>query len=69
MSTPIPCDDPECKLPVARVLNGALVIESRHHGKVHRGTISLHALENLLTTCNNSVILHTGDVKQVRTPP
>jgi hypothetical protein len=56
VSTPISCDNEHCRLPSARVVNGALVIESRHHGEVHRCTISLHWLQSLLTTRDNSVV-------------
>ena len=54
--TPIPCDNDNCKLPSARVQNGALIIESRHHGEIHRCTISLHLLQNLLTVSDKTVL-------------
>jgi len=40
----------------AAVVNGVLVIESRHHGEVHRCTISLHLLQNLLTVSDKTVL-------------
>jgi hypothetical protein len=69
MITPIPCDDDHCNLPVARILNGVLIIESRHHGKVHRGTISLHWLQNLLTSRDTSATLRLDGVSQTLAPP
>jgi hypothetical protein len=54
--TSIPCDNQHCHLPSARVINGVLIIESRHHGEVHRCTISLQLLQNLLTIDTHSVI-------------
>jgi hypothetical protein len=37
-----------CGLPFARVQNGALVIESRHHGDKHYNVIALDMLRDLL---------------------
>lgn len=54
--TPIPCDNDNCNLPSARVQNGVLIIESRHHGEIHRCTISLHLLQNLLTLNDKTVL-------------
>jgi hypothetical protein len=54
--TPILCDNDNCKLPSARIVNGALVIESRHHGEVHRCTISLHLLQSLLTVSDKTML-------------
>ena len=34
----------KCKLPFARVVAGALVIESRHHGKKHTNVVSISEL-------------------------
>jgi hypothetical protein len=34
-----------CRLPFARIENGCLIIESRHHGSRHTNTISLDVLE------------------------
>jgi len=70
MTTPILCDDQHCSLPVARVVNDVLVIESRHHGKVHRNTISLQRLLNLLTLPQSSAILRNdGVLEQDRVRP
>lgn len=34
----------ECRTPVAEVVDGVLVIKSRHHGNVHTTIIRLEAL-------------------------
>jgi len=68
MTTPIPCDDDNCNLPVGHVVDDVLIIESRHHGKRHRRTISLHYLRKLLTECDKLDILRTDGVKQ-QAPP
>jgi hypothetical protein len=44
----VSCTDPHCSLPVAKIINGALVIESRHYGKKHQGVISLEWLRDQL---------------------
>jgi hypothetical protein len=33
-----------CELPFARVQNGVLIVESRHHGQIHVNTIPIAAL-------------------------
>ena len=33
-----------CELPFARVQNGVLIVESRHHGEVHVNAVPLAAL-------------------------
>ena len=38
----------QCGLPFARIQNGVLVVESRHHGQVHLNVISLAAIRELL---------------------
>jgi hypothetical protein len=52
--TAIHCDDPTCRLPSARIINGALVIESQHYGKKHYCTLSLTWLKDLLTNESQS---------------
>lgn len=42
----LPCD--KCRLPYARVQNGCLVIESRHHGEIHTNAIPLAQVRALL---------------------
>ncbi len=37
-----------CKLPFARIQNGVLIIESRHHGEKHTNVISLADLIQLI---------------------
>lgn len=39
--TDIVCDTPGCSLPAARVVNGVLVLVSRHHGEHHVTTVPL----------------------------
>jgi hypothetical protein len=69
MTTPIPCDTPNCSLPSARIINGALVIESRHRGEVHRCTLSLHYLLKLLTGRDESVLPSALTTPQKTAPP
>ena len=38
------CSQEECSLPVAYLENGALIIESRHHGEKHETIFSIAAL-------------------------
>lgn len=45
---PIYCTDRNCHLPVARIINGALVIVTRHNGEKHEGVLSLDVLKQLL---------------------
>lgn len=40
------CDD--CETPTARIINGALVIESRHHSGKHKTVLSLEWLRSKL---------------------
>ena len=56
MITPILCDDQHCNLPSARIVNGTLIIESKHRGQLHRCTISLHRLQILLTQDEHCVL-------------
>ena len=35
------CTKHPCDLPWAKIVNGCLVVESRHHGKVHTNQIAL----------------------------
>lgn len=44
----IPCTNPHCHRPVATIVNGSLVIISRHGGEKHQGIISLETLLQLL---------------------
>lgn len=37
----------ECGLPFGRIQNGALIIESRHHGERHTNTIAVQRLQQL----------------------
>lgn len=39
---------PDCSRPAARVVNGVLLIQSRHGGKTHTTPITLEKLEELL---------------------
>ncbi len=53
-SSPVPraefigCNHPRCSLPVAKIINGSLVITTRHNGEKHQGVISLERLLQLL---------------------
>jgi hypothetical protein len=38
-----------CKLPWAKIRNGVLIVESRHHGAVHVNVIAVSELEKLAT--------------------
>lgn len=38
----------QCGLPFARIQNGVLVVESRHHGQVHVNVLSLANILELL---------------------
>ena len=42
------CRDELCRLPWGSVINGALLVESRHGGEKHLNAISLHILYKLL---------------------
>ncbi len=33
-----------CGLPFARIVNGALIIESRHHGEKHENSVSIEEI-------------------------
>lgn len=41
-----------CRLPWAKIRNGVLIVESRHHGAVHVNVIALSELEKL--TCQSA---------------
>lgn len=43
MKETLPCS--ECDTPTAVIQNGALVIRSRHHGKVHENVYSIEWLQ------------------------
>lgn len=43
----LPCSI--CRLPFARIENGVLIIESRHHGDKHTNVISLKTLLELIS--------------------
>jgi hypothetical protein len=36
-----------CRLPFAKLRNGVLIVESRHHGAVHVNVIAVHELARL----------------------
>lgn len=38
-----------CKLPFARIQNGVLIIESRHHGEKHTNVIALAELLRMIS--------------------
>lgn len=38
-----------CNLPWAKIRNGVLIVESRHHGAVHVNVIAVNELERLAT--------------------
>lgn len=43
------CTCGACRLPFAKIINGALVIESVHHGERHRNAIGIDHLLRLLS--------------------
>lgn len=45
---PIYCDDPDCRLPAGRIVNGSLVFTARHYGRRHEVTLSLEYLRQLI---------------------
>lgn len=50
----IPC--PDCRMPAAQVIDGALVFTVRHHGEKHRCILPLEKLTKLLTANDKSVL-------------
>lgn len=38
-----------CNLPWAKIRNGVLIVESRHHGAVHVNVVAVSELEKLAT--------------------
>lgn len=52
---PVTCGCPGCALPVAYVQNGALVIESRHHGARHVNVLPLTRVIELLQEAQPTV--------------
>jgi hypothetical protein len=49
-----------CKLPFARIQNGALVIDSRHHGERHTNVIALAELVRLVPVAEMQRLLHNS---------
>jgi hypothetical protein len=45
----------ECGLPYARVVNGVLVVESRHHGEKHTSVIAIAELDKLAEDADHKV--------------
>jgi hypothetical protein len=62
----VSCTDPHCSLPVAKIINGALVIESRHYGKKHQGVISLEWLRDQLEQATETKSLTNSDKTVIR---
>ena len=54
----------ECNLPFARLQNGAIVIESRHHGEKHTNSISVWDLVLLVIKSVASIERSTPDVRK-----
>jgi hypothetical protein len=46
------CECSCCRLPLARIQNGVLIIESRHHGERHTNVIALAELVQLISMGN-----------------
>ena len=54
----------KCNLPFARLQNGAIVIESRHHGEKHTNSISVWDLVLLVIKSVASIERSTPDVRE-----
>lgn len=54
----------KCDLPFARLQNGSIVIESRHHGEKHVNSISVWDLVLLVLKSVASIEKSTPDVRK-----
>ncbi len=50
----------ECGLPWAKIVNGVLVVESRHHGEKHTSVIAITELEKLMIDVTTAQDLADG---------